>query len=532
MEIQCQFCDAPATVKCMDCKKCNILCSECFGFKHKNDASKAHMSVPLSAPGSCPQTSTINFCVCKEHKLERKYICKTCEITICSDCFVDSHKFHDIIKFAGAQTHIEERFGKQLNDQKEALGNMVKVRSEIQERKGKLADSFGKCKKMIEKHFTNLRMQIADSEDKITKNITEKFTNSQEKYSKLEADLLKIENEIKETQEMLNRTFELTKTADGYDKLKEIKLPEIIDIKNSISKNNEIMQKMPDFMNENLGKLEKSLKMINDSIFNDEIDEKYAETINQMKNLKEKLTQIMKSFENAANFMNINISKIAEKIKTCESKVRKLNEYNNAKFICSKCLIKSKTKMTKCETCNLEACQICMKAHLCEITFEKGDDKFMNVSKSGKELHLFSKNKGNIVMARANQQFVKGISKFVVKTLKMENCSYHCFGLCKLSTFEKEKNNSIGADAIRKNYLRGVVRLKNGTACFSEKMSGNDNGIQENGEMKFTVDKINNIVTIEGNGTNLKSNLDPNEAYVFVSICGNCCDYETIISLQ
>eukprot|EP01022_Parablepharisma_sp_SALTPOND_P036080 TRINITY_DN9759_c0_g1_i1.p1 TRINITY_DN9759_c0_g1~~TRINITY_DN9759_c0_g1_i1.p1 ORF type:complete len:657 (+),score=26.66 TRINITY_DN9759_c0_g1_i1:187-2157(+) len=224
MEPLCEFCEsAQASVKCLDCAKNRITCGKCFKRKHKSDATKAHKSVPIAeASKQTPSTTTPAPYPCSEHGLERRYICKVCEVTVCPDCLaVGMHKGHDVILFAEVDKHIRERFAGTI---KELLERITKMKSLSASKKEQLADSAKKSKaKVIEA----LREQIAAKEK-------EAMTSIDKEYEGLLAPCQKIDSALAQAEDAVKAGLAKTITQDGYDLLAKVKLPDVAAIKETL----------------------------------------------------------------------------------------------------------------------------------------------------------------------------------------------------------------------------------------------------------------------------------------------------------
>eukprot|EP01022_Parablepharisma_sp_SALTPOND_P030013 TRINITY_DN75175_c0_g1_i1.p1 TRINITY_DN75175_c0_g1~~TRINITY_DN75175_c0_g1_i1.p1 ORF type:complete len:610 (+),score=46.79 TRINITY_DN75175_c0_g1_i1:110-1939(+) len=236
----CEFCETnPATIKCLGCLKNNILCLDCYAFKHKNDLTKAHKSIPFTEVAKAQPITPGPICsyTCSDHGLNRRYICTTCEVTICSDCLViGAHQFHKAIPFTTADEHTQQRFEETIKANQGVLERVAKMKATTSSKKEKLATSLLKSKTAIGDAFAKLREKIAKKETEVMATLENKYNNLLKLYKDVNTTLSDIDEKIRPAQAELSKALSLAKTQDGYDQLRNIKFPDIIAIKEVVDK--------------------------------------------------------------------------------------------------------------------------------------------------------------------------------------------------------------------------------------------------------------------------------------------------------
>ncbi|CAC5420372.1 unnamed protein product [Mytilus coruscus] len=170
----CEICEnAPGSHYCVECEQ--YFCEKCKIFhKKKQNISKCHMF--QSALDVIPAGKS----KCKEHTDNFDFLCKTCNVPVCSSCVTDIHNGHKLSKILDSNSELKEKNDQELRQKiKDATSNMEKVEQGLSSFDEKvdivikaITDEGTKLKAMIDKHISqmieSLKDQSKKEKDKLT----------------------------------------------------------------------------------------------------------------------------------------------------------------------------------------------------------------------------------------------------------------------------------------------------------------------------------------------------------------------------
>eukprot|EP01022_Parablepharisma_sp_SALTPOND_P026795 TRINITY_DN64938_c0_g1_i1.p1 TRINITY_DN64938_c0_g1~~TRINITY_DN64938_c0_g1_i1.p1 ORF type:complete len:552 (-),score=49.03 TRINITY_DN64938_c0_g1_i1:184-1701(-) len=236
MEQLCEFCEAaPAAIRCLNCTRLKLLCAECFAIKHKPDANKGHKSVPITELDS--KATDTGMYLCPEHKQERHYICKVCEMTTCAHCHaIGAHKGHDGILFSDVDKNLHERFGEIIQEQQSLITLLKYFRNFSILKAKKLKSSLTQQKEYIKSAFACIKDIVNAREAKVLELVDKEHNSMLTSYCSVDTILNESEKNIKAAQYEVQRIIENAKTPYGYDQFAKTKAPDLKAAKERIVK--------------------------------------------------------------------------------------------------------------------------------------------------------------------------------------------------------------------------------------------------------------------------------------------------------
>jgi len=244
MEALCKVCDEkPAAIICLDCTKNEIMCKDCFNFIHKTDSKKAHKTKPF-VPGKMseivqPFPNPALACLCKEHNIPKKYICKKCEFTICAECLVESHKDHDTVKFAEMKGYFKGILQKIMSEYETTLSSLKKMKDGKNDKYTIYAKGRENAKANVEKEFAKIKELIKTYK-------LELFAEIDRAYSQVPLKKFDMDTEISECTKRINSIQTMSKqiekeiSPDQFDVLMNVKVKFPSDIIEKIEQCNKL----------------------------------------------------------------------------------------------------------------------------------------------------------------------------------------------------------------------------------------------------------------------------------------------------
>jgi len=374
-------CENEAELKCSSCNINKFMCKMCFEFTHKSDSKKAHKAVPINAEDIKSLNQPVQeVCKCSKHNQERRYICKICDITVCSDCLViGSHKLHEAVLFSAMETqmlaHIENVYQmKTTNIQK-----IEKVLKEINEIRTGSKSELAKFREEISNQFSIMAKQLAQAE-------TELRSELDQKYEKAHISNTGVEDELKKEMQIL-----IKENCSLKEEAKKIKTPDDYDNFAKTGKKEENIQKKIDNVEETLSEhskrkyqatieklnifRERFNKLISKEWNNDakeikkkKYDNDLGKDLNEnlgCENPKEKREEGFEEDEKSEIRGNERRGKIEYKsqfkVITNEEELKILDKFEDNQALCEFCnsIIKSNNLLDRCVNCNHYYCRKC-----------------------------------------------------------------------------------------------------------------------------------------------------------------------------
>ena len=203
----CSFCSlkgetVDATSRCLACN--DLLCPECAEHRHMSTTLTLHHQVvslaEVNAGKYHDEIRSKQQIPCSEHKGEDlRFFCETCDVLVCRDCIVLSHRNHKCVTPSDARKQMEENLKLLLNSLDKKLQTMKNARENVVTSLNKLKDEQKVMQENLEKEVSSIIKKIMDS--KIA--AEEKF----DQFVKSKQDILQKQKEtIQDEMQILEET--------------------------------------------------------------------------------------------------------------------------------------------------------------------------------------------------------------------------------------------------------------------------------------------------------------------------------------
>lgn len=272
----CEFCELrPIVFQCQNCKKITLFCSECFTSSHQTDNKKLHGVIKLTPEDFSNLQTNKGTDIenrCALHEEEKKFICKTCELTVCSCCLlIGTHKGHDAILFKEVAEHVKNLHANSLKEYSEVIEKLKGMKAMVVLKD----ENFKKCneeaKIAINKGFSEISRIIEIKKEKINKQLEARYNKIsmpkkqiEELLVEAEGRKLRIENLLKEASKGI--------TQSAYDKLSSVKIEKSADLVEKISKVASLIDEIVEFEIKPIFGLEKIKEIIDTNIYFEDLE--------------------------------------------------------------------------------------------------------------------------------------------------------------------------------------------------------------------------------------------------------------------
>eukprot|EP01022_Parablepharisma_sp_SALTPOND_P029140 TRINITY_DN72666_c0_g1_i1.p1 TRINITY_DN72666_c0_g1~~TRINITY_DN72666_c0_g1_i1.p1 ORF type:complete len:462 (+),score=44.70 TRINITY_DN72666_c0_g1_i1:180-1565(+) len=215
---KCQFCEgAQATLQCLDCtKQLSFLCEDCYKSGHRIDSKRSHKIICLDGSSEAiPSPPSL----CTAHNEIKKFICQTCEVTICNCCLlIGKHKGHDAVLFKEVSEHVKKVYGEVAKKSTQILSQLKIFQAEALDKKRNAAKSLIDAKKVVNRNFDYM-IQLIEGKKK------EMLAELEKEHSEIDASVSYLEELAQQTKERDKKIkgflqeAEKGITPDRYDEL-------------------------------------------------------------------------------------------------------------------------------------------------------------------------------------------------------------------------------------------------------------------------------------------------------------------------
>lgn len=216
----CEICENdPGSHYCLQCEQ--YFCEKCKSFHNKQNISKDHM---FQSGWDVIPAGKLK---CKEHKEDFSFLCKTCNVPVCSSCVTDKHNGHKLSKIFDSNSELKEKNDQELRQKiKDATLSMEKVEQGLSSFDENvdivikaITDEGRKLKYMIDKHISQMIESLKDQ--------------SKKEKDKLKTIIAQNKGVLRAGVIFNNRSKELFKTKNDENKRQALKnlTDEIVEIK-------------------------------------------------------------------------------------------------------------------------------------------------------------------------------------------------------------------------------------------------------------------------------------------------------------
>ncbi|CAC5355088.1 unnamed protein product [Mytilus coruscus] len=197
----CEICvSAYGSQYCLECEQ--YFCENCKTFHKRQKVTKNHQF--QSSSDIIPEGKS----KCKEHNEDVNFVCKTCNLAVCSSCVTGSHTGHAFSKLIDNITQMKTKNTKDLRSKvHEATQNIKTMEEGLKAFDVKVE---GVVKTIIEEG-TKIKAMVDTCVAQMIASVKDQSRNEKDKLAKIIAD---IKIDLKEGSDLEKKKYELDKTRN------------------------------------------------------------------------------------------------------------------------------------------------------------------------------------------------------------------------------------------------------------------------------------------------------------------------------
>ncbi|XP_071138872.1 E3 ubiquitin-protein ligase TRIM71-like [Mytilus edulis] len=205
----CEICiSATGSQYCLECEQ--YFCENCKTFHNRQKISKTHQF--QSSTGVIPEGKS----KCKDHNEDFSFVCKTCNVVVCSSCVTGSHTGHAFSKLMDSITQLKEKNTTYLSRKvQESTQNMKQIEEGIKEFDVKVEEVV----KAITNEGAKLKAMVDKCVAEMISSVNDQFRREKDKLTKIMAD---IRMDLKAGSDLDKQIYELDKVRNDGNLLKSL----------------------------------------------------------------------------------------------------------------------------------------------------------------------------------------------------------------------------------------------------------------------------------------------------------------------
>ncbi|XP_063436123.1 E3 ubiquitin-protein ligase TRIM71-like [Mytilus trossulus] len=174
----CEICiSAPGSQYCLECEQ--NFCENCKTFHSRQKISKTHQF--QSSSDVIPEGKS----KCKDHNEDFSFVCKTCDVVVCSSCVTGSHTGHAFSKLLDSIKQLKEKNTTYLRIRvQQSTQNMKQIEKGIKEFNVKVEGVV----KAITKEGTQLKAMVDKCVAEMISSVNDQSRREKDKLTKIMAD--------------------------------------------------------------------------------------------------------------------------------------------------------------------------------------------------------------------------------------------------------------------------------------------------------------------------------------------------------
>ncbi|XP_063436133.1 tripartite motif-containing protein 46-like [Mytilus trossulus] len=174
----CEICiSAPGSQYCLECEQ--NFCENCKTFHSRQKISKTHQF--QSSSDVIPEGKS----KCKDHNEDFSFVCKTCDVVVCSSCVTGSHTGHAFSKLLDSIKQVKEKNTTYLRIRvQQSTQNMKQIEKGIKEFDVKVEGVV----KAITKEGTQLKAMVDKCVAEMISSVNDQSRREKDKLTKIMAD--------------------------------------------------------------------------------------------------------------------------------------------------------------------------------------------------------------------------------------------------------------------------------------------------------------------------------------------------------
>ncbi|XP_063436142.1 transcription intermediary factor 1-beta-like [Mytilus trossulus] len=174
----CEICiSAPGSQYCLECEQ--NFCENCKTFHSRQKISKTHQF--QSSSDVIPEGKS----KCKDHNEDFSFVCKTCDVVVCSSCVTGSHTRHAFSKLLDSIKQLKEKNTTYLRIRvQQSTQNMKQIEKGIKEFDVKVEGVV----KAITKEGTQLKAMVDKCVAEMISSVNDQSRREKDKLTKIMAD--------------------------------------------------------------------------------------------------------------------------------------------------------------------------------------------------------------------------------------------------------------------------------------------------------------------------------------------------------
>jgi hypothetical protein len=215
--VVCEFCDNPATVRCLDCV--DNYCINCVKPHSKAKAFHGHHTVDIGDPEAKHKIVVREYCA--KHKSEEvRFVCRKCEELICIDCKLTTHENHPSEVIADIAGNIRQEMQRSLNS-----GSIAKHSTTLSKTKSQLMSTNAALDKELKLGVEKIRrraqrmhaeiVQVSQALDRKLRSL------HGEQHHIIQASLLDTDKQLMSCSSLSNNTVQMLDSADDITMIRE-----------------------------------------------------------------------------------------------------------------------------------------------------------------------------------------------------------------------------------------------------------------------------------------------------------------------